>query len=114
MLDSGNGGDRQLQVHPPTVDSLGAKFQAESQALAKALATFNTDAFTVAQAFGLLGACDGAMQQYQKLLASTTKGLGQLEQLLDNTGQRLSAASGNYAAAEQAAHQRMRFVGHED
>lgn len=90
-----------FQVHPPTVAGLANKFHTESQGLTKQVADFGSSAADIGEAFGLLGACDGAMQKYLTLFQSTSRALGRLSQVLDANGQRLTATAASYTSVDQ-------------
>ncbi|WP_327066589.1 type VII secretion target [Kitasatospora sp. NBC_01250] len=107
--DGGGGG--QFEVHPASLTSLAGRFDTEAGQFNGQVSSFTSAADTAGQAFGLLGACDGALSQYQSLLGSTTKALGQLHQVLGGNADRLRATASAYAAAEAAAHQKMSSVG---
>jgi uncharacterized protein YukE len=104
------GGSAQFGVTPEVLTELAGKFGGESRGLAKEVGTFSAGASGVGQAFGLLGACDGATAKYQQLLDSTVKALGQLSKALagDERGLRINAT--NYSASDQAAVEYLRSV----
>ncbi|GAA1241949.1 hypothetical protein GCM10009665_35840 [Kitasatospora nipponensis] len=103
--------DGQFQVHPAALTSLGGKFGTESQGLTKQTATFTGSAAEIGEAFGLLGACDGAMAQYVKLFTSTSKALGQLSQVLAANDTRLKATAASYASTDQSVEAGAKSVG---
>ncbi|MFJ5535281.1 type VII secretion target [Streptomyces sp. NPDC093261] len=98
----------QFGVDPDTLRDLAGKFDREAKGLAGPIETFAATASEVGEAFGLLGACDGAAEKYQKLLAGTIKALGQLPGVLGSDGDRLRVNAANYQQADQAA------IGHLD
>lgn len=94
-------GEGQFIVQPGALCALAGKFDAEAGTLAQLTNGFTGSAFQIGQAFGLLGACDGALEKYLKLLESTVKALGQLSKVLEGDGERLRANATVYTAADQ-------------
>ncbi|MBB4922634.1 WXG100 family type VII secretion target [Kitasatospora kifunensis] len=101
----------QFQVHPAALTALGGRFGTESQTLAGQVASFETTASDVGQAFGLLGACDGAASQYLQLFNSTSKALNQLTQVLDANNSRLQTSAATYQATDKAVSGNVNNVG---
>ncbi|MDH6117250.1 WXG100 family type VII secretion target [Kitasatospora sp. GAS204B] len=102
---------QQFQVHPPTVASLATKFHTEAHDLTTQISTFESGASNPAAAFGVLGACDGAAKNYASLLTNVSKALGQLSQVLDGTGERLTATAGCYTDVDRAVETQAKSVG---
>ena len=93
----------QFGVDPDTLNELAGKFDREAKDLAKPIEGFASTASQIGEAFGLLGACDGAAQKYQTLLTSTLKALGQLPGVLTGDGDRLRLNATNYKNSDQTA-----------
>jgi hypothetical protein len=103
-------GDR-FKVDPTAVDGLADNgFTAEATDLRTALAAFESTAGQIFDAFGLLGACDGAMQQYTGLLDTTTTALGRIAEALDGDAERLHATAAEYRGNEQRTHGQFRTL----
>jgi len=98
----------QFGVDPDTLDELAGKFDREAKDLAKPIEGFAATASQIGEAFGLLGACDGAAQKYQTLLTSTLKALGQLPGVFTSDGDRLRLNATNYKASDQTAVEHLR------
>ncbi|WP_377271520.1 type VII secretion target [Peterkaempfera sp. SMS 1(5)a] len=101
-----------FRVEPAALTDLAGTFERESADLARQIDAFSAGASRIGQAFGLLGACDGAMSKYTDLLNGTVRALGQLSQVLESDGQRLRVNAENYAAADQAAGAHVHSVAH--
>ncbi|HEY3868935.1 MAG TPA: hypothetical protein VGM10_11320 [Actinocrinis sp.] len=86
---------------------MGAQFMDEGAQLGQAASGFGGGAFQVADAFGLLGACDGAMEKYISMAQSTVQGLEQLASLWEQSGQQLVAQAEVYQACEEQQRQRI-------
>ena len=95
---------------PSAIAQMGGRFLDEGAQLAQSASGFSGDVFQVADAFGLLGACDGAMQKYIAMARSTTQGLEQLAQLWESTGEQLTAQAEVYQAVEEQNEQQLRGV----
>ncbi|MFF4961425.1 WXG100 family type VII secretion target [Streptomyces sp. NPDC001222] len=93
----------QFGVDPDTLTDLAGKFDREAKSLAGPIDAFAATASGIGEAFGLLGACDGAAEKYQQLLSSTVKALGHLPGVLGSDGDRLRVNAANYKASDQAA-----------
>ncbi|POX44853.1 WXG100 family type VII secretion target [Streptomyces sp. Ru72] len=93
----------QFGVDPDTLTDLAGKFDREARGLAVPIESFAATASEVGEAFGLLGACDGAAERYQKLLTSTLEALGHLPGVLGSDGDRLRTNAANYKDSDQAA-----------
>lgn len=85
---------------PSAIARLGEQFAGQAQELGQAAESFGGSALEVADAFGLLGACDGAMEKYLKMAHSTVRGLEQLSALWDGTGNQLILQAEQYAVTE--------------
>jgi hypothetical protein len=91
---------------PSGIAQLGVQFGDEGQQLGQAASSFGGNAVQIADAFGLLGACDGAMKQYVSMAQSTVRGLEQLAALWQETGNQLIAQAEQYELTEaKNAHQ---------
>ena len=93
----------QFDVDPDALTDLAGKFDREARGLAAPIENFAATVSEVGEAFGLLGACDGAAEKYQKLLTSTLKALGHLPGVLTSDGDRLRLNAANYKDSDQAA-----------
>ncbi|MFF4502831.1 type VII secretion target [Streptomyces sp. NPDC001401] len=93
----------QFGVDPDTLTDLAGKFDREAKDLAKPIDAFAATASEIGEAFGLLGACDGAADKYQTLLNNTLKALGHLPGVFTSDGDRLRLNAGNYKASDQTA-----------
>jgi hypothetical protein len=91
---------------PSAIAQMGAQFIDEGSQLGQAASGFGGGALQVADAFGLLGACDGAMEKYISMAQSTIQGLEQLAQLWEQSGQQLIAQAEAYQACEDEQEQR--------
>jgi uncharacterized protein YukE len=98
----------QFGVDPDTLTDLAGKFDREAKGLANPVGDFAATASEVGEAFGLLGACDGAAQKYQTLLDSTVKALGHLPGVLTGDGDRLRLNAANYKDSDRAAMDHLR------
>jgi uncharacterized protein YukE len=103
-------GDAQFGVQPEMLTDLAGKFDRAARNLTQQVNEFSANASGAGQAFGLLGACDGACTQYTKLCSSTVKALGRLPQVLGNDGDRLRTNAANYSASDQAAVEHLQSV----
>lgn len=95
---------------PSAIAQLGVQFADEGAQLGQTASGFGGDAFQVADAFGLLGACDGAMEKYISMAQSTVQGLEQLAQLWEQSGQTLVAQAEVYQACEEEQEQRFQGI----
>ncbi|MFI9645291.1 WXG100 family type VII secretion target [Streptomyces sp. NPDC052040] len=93
----------QFGVDPDRLTDLAGKFDREAKDLATPIDGFAAIASEIGEAFGLLGACDGAAEKYQTLLDSTLKALGQLPGVLTSDGDRLRLNATNYKDSDQTA-----------
>ncbi|MFI1204663.1 ESX-1 secretion-associated protein [Streptomyces sp. BHT-5-2] len=93
----------QFGVEPTALTDLADKFDLQATDLDGPIRSFAATSAEVGEAFGILGACDGAMEKYQTLLSSTIKALGQLPQVLNSDADRLRINASQYAEADQAA-----------
>ncbi len=93
----------QFGVDPDTLTDLAGKFDREAKGLAKPIDDFAATASEIGEAFGLLGACDGAAEKYQTLLNSTLKALGHLPGVLTSDGDRLRLNAANYKHSDRTA-----------
>jgi hypothetical protein len=93
----------QFGVDPATLTELAGKFAREATGLAGPIEDFATGASEIAQAFGLLGVCDGAAEKYGQLLSHTVRALGCLPDVLNSDGDRLRANAASYTDSDQTA-----------
>jgi hypothetical protein len=93
----------QFGVDPATLTELAGKFDREATGLAGPIEGFAAGASEIGQAFGLLGACDGAAEKYRQLLNHTVKALSCLPGVLNSDRDRLRANAASYTAADQTA-----------
>jgi hypothetical protein len=91
---------------PSAIAQLGGRFVEEGSELAQNASDFGGGALQVADAFGLLGACDGAMEKYISMAQSTVQGLAQLAQLWNQTGEQLMAQAESYQSCDDEQQQR--------
>jgi hypothetical protein len=87
---------------PSAIAQLGGQFAEEAGTLGQAASAFGGGAFQIADAFGLLGACDGAMEKYLSMARNTVQGLEQLADLWASTGNELAAQAEQYELTEAA------------
>jgi hypothetical protein len=92
---------------PSAITGLGERFIEQGVRLGQAASGFGGGALQVADAFGLLGACDGAMEKYLSMARSTAQGLEQLGSLWEQSGIQLIAQAERYQACD--GEQRQRF-----
>jgi hypothetical protein len=81
---------------PPAIAGLGSEFTDQAPALSSSASGFSGSAFSIGEAFGLLGACDGALSKYLSMLKNTMNGLDQLAEVWTRTGQQLQATARSY------------------
>jgi hypothetical protein len=86
---------------PSAIAGLGAEFAAQGQQLIESANGFSGSAFEIGEAFGLLGACDGALEKYMSMLRNTMSGLGQLAEVWEQAGQQLECAAQEYQAVDE-------------
>jgi hypothetical protein len=94
---------------PSAIAQMGSQFIQEGQRLSQSASSFGGGAFEIANAFGLLGACDGAMEKYISMAHSTVQGLEQLAELWVSSGEQLIEQAEVYQAVEER--ERRRFQG---
>lgn len=95
---------------PSAIAQLGAQFIDEGSQLGQTASGFSGNAFQVADAFGLLGACDGAMEKYISMAQSTVQGLDQLAQLWEQSGQQLIAQAEQYQSCDERQQQSLKGI----
>lgn len=95
---------------PSAIAQLGAQFVEEGAELGQTSSEFGGNVFQVADAFGLLGACDGAMEKYISMAQSTVQGLEQLAQLWEQSGEQLVAQAEVYQTCEEEQQQHFESV----
>ncbi|MGV9244366.1 ESX-1 secretion-associated protein [Streptomyces sp. NPDC003710] len=98
----------QFGVDPDTLTDLAGKFDREAKGLAKPISDFAATASEIGEAFGLLGACDGAAEKYRTLLNSTIEALGHLPGVLTSDGDRLRLNAANYKDSDRTAMDHLR------
>jgi len=81
---------------PSAIAQLGAEFGDQAPTLSSSASGFSGSAFSIGEAFGLLGACDGALSKYLSMLQNTMNGLDQLAEVWARTGQQLQATARSY------------------
>lgn len=86
---------------PSAIAQLGSEFEDQSQTLSSSVSGFSGSAFSIGEAFGLLGACDGALSKYMTMLNNTMNGLDQLAEVWAQTGQQLQATARNYREVDE-------------
>jgi hypothetical protein len=96
---------------PQAIAGLGAEFEPQGQQLGASANGFGGSAFQIGEAFGLLGACDGALEKYQSMLRSTMTGLGQLAEVWQQTGQQLEVIAQQYQAVDEQSARRLAQIG---
>jgi hypothetical protein len=94
---------------PSAMAQMGSQFIQEGAGLGQAASSFGGDIFEISNAFGLLGACDGAMEKYMSMAHNTVQGLEQLAQLWEASGEQLIGQAEVYQAVEEE--QQERFHG---
>lgn len=94
--------DQQFEIDVPAVLNLAQGYHSEAQGLGSDTAGFCSGADRIGQAFGLLGVCDGAAQQYDTLLDSVLKALSIAGQTLDAEAEQLAQTVSSYLDTEQA------------
>jgi len=95
---------------PSAITGLGEQFIEQGARLGQAASGFGGGALQVADAFGLLGACDGAMEKYISMAQSTVQGLEQLGQLWERSGIQLIAQAEQYQACDDEQRQRFQEI----
>lgn len=96
---------------PPAIARLGAEFDGQAQALAQSATGFGGSAFQIGEAFGLLGACDGALKKYVSMLNDTMNGLGQLAEVWAQTGRQLQQTAQQYQDADERCARHLSGIG---
>jgi hypothetical protein len=90
-----------FSIDPAAVKSLANEFQAAADALGGQAPAFASNVFEIGDAFGLLGECTGAADQYQQLVNHTGHGLGELEQALGADAAGLADTADQYLCVDQ-------------
>jgi hypothetical protein len=90
-----------FEAVPSAIAQLGVKFADQAGQLNQSASSFGGNALQIADAFGLLGACDGAMKQYISMAQSTMQGLEQLAALWDETANQLVAQAEQYELTDE-------------
>jgi len=90
-----------FSANPAAIARLGEQFAEQAQQLGRSAESFGGSALQIADAFGLLGACDGAMEQYVKMAHSTVQGLEQLASLWYQTGGQLMTQADVYELTDE-------------
>lgn len=97
--------DQQFEIDVPAVLNLAQDYHAEAQGLTSDAMAFGSDAARIGQAFGLLGICDGAAEQYAGLLTSALKALGIAAETLDAEAEQLGRTTQIYMENEERTRQ---------
>ncbi|MEY9844968.1 hypothetical protein [Streptacidiphilus sp. MAP5-3] len=95
----------QFEITYSSVKFLSESFNQEASGLAGDAVSFGEAAGQIGQAFGILGACDGASQQYASLLNSTLNALGMIAEALQAESEQLGQTIETYDGNEQQAQQ---------
>jgi hypothetical protein len=98
----------QFFVGDEYLHDLAKEFQAAADRFASLTPEFQGNVIEVGEAFGLLGACTGAMTQYLNLVTHTVHGLGELEQTLSADSAGLDHTADQYG---QVDHYNSRLLG---
>ncbi|MEZ0068576.1 uncharacterized protein YukE [Streptacidiphilus sp. MAP12-20] len=88
-------------IDPAAVRALAREFQAASDRFGGLTPAFQANVFEVGEAFGVLGECTGAADQYQTLVNHTVEGLGRMEQALSADAAGLEHTAEQYTAVDQ-------------
>ena len=96
---------------PSAITQLGSQFTDQAQTLSSSASGFSGSAFSIGEAFGLLGACDGALSKYLSMLKNTMNGLDQLAEVWGQTGQQLQATARNYQEVDAGCAQSIAAAG---
>lgn len=99
-----------FEAQPAAIAGLGIQFGRQGQELSQAASGFGGNVLQIADAFGLLGACDGAMKQYVTMAQSTVQGLEQLANLWEETANQLIAQAEQYELVEAENARRMKGI----
>jgi hypothetical protein len=89
-------------AHPESIRRLGGQFCTASQGLTAPASDFTGSAMEVGEAFGLLGACDDAMEKYVSMAQSTQASLEKLISVLQQGGEILQKQGTNYELVDNA------------
>jgi len=89
-------------AHPESIRQLGGQFSTAAQSLTGPVNQFTGSALEVGEAFGLLGACDDALQKYVSMAQSTQASLAKLIQVLQQGGATLQKQGTNYELVDNA------------
>ncbi|KIZ13734.1 type VII secretion target [Streptomyces natalensis] len=108
--ERGSGMSGQFGVDPSALTDLADKFDREAGDLTTQLHAFVATSSEVGEAFGILGACDGAMDKYWQLLNSTVKALGHLPDVLNSDADRLRINASSYQDSDRVAIGHLRSV----
>jgi hypothetical protein len=92
----------QFQIHPGSLAGLAGDFRTVAQDIAQAAVDFETNAFVVGEAFGVLGLCSDVTQRYLSLAEHTADGLKKLSQLLESAGSGLTTSANVRRGAHRA------------
>jgi uncharacterized protein YukE len=93
----------QFGVDPDTLTDLAGRLDREASGLAGPIRQFSGSTAEIGDAFGLLGACDGAAEKYRQLLENTAKALGHLPDVLRSDADRLRLNATHYADSDRTA-----------
>lgn len=95
---------------PSAIAQMGSQFIQEGAGLGRAASCFSGDIFEISNAFGLLGACDGAMEKYMSMAHNTVQGLEQLARLWEASGEQLVDQAEVYQEVEEEQQQRFHGI----
>ncbi|WP_042384913.1 hypothetical protein [Streptacidiphilus melanogenes] len=90
-----------FSIDPAAVMSLANEFQSAADALGERARAFASNVLEIGVAFGLLGECTGAADQYRQLVNHTGQGLGELEQALGADAAGLAHMADQYSCVDQ-------------
>jgi hypothetical protein len=96
---------------PSAIAQLGTQFGDQAQQLSSSASGFSGSAFSIGEAFGLLGACDGALSKYLSMLGKTMAGLEQLAEVWAGTGRQLEVTAHNYQGVDEGCAQSISGAG---
>ena len=92
----------ELRTQKGAISKLAQAFATEAADLGSALPGFESDLYSVHDAFGPWGVSQEMLQEYLDTAYEALKGLNSLRSALANDAERLSAAESNYDQAESS------------
>jgi hypothetical protein len=99
-----------FEAQPAAIAQLGVQFADQAQQLGQSASGFGGNVLQIADAFGLLGSCDGAMKQYISMAQSTVQGLEQLAALWEETANQLITQAEQYELTESENTRRLKGI----